>query len=361
MGEGIERRTIASQLAESIYREIEIGTWVDRIPGKRTLAKRFGVNIKTCASALELLERRGCIGKGQAGRERAILMRRKPAGKKAKSSRTLLILHQADAALNLEDVQLFRKMGEIWSKSHGNALWVGVDYPRYRRPGPFLDKLIQRHSASAIMLHMCWRNWCPEALKRVPTYQAGGARENEIEGSFGASRLSDDSLRAIKHLRQIGHRRILMPSLTFDEPLWRTLCASFSIDWDERPPVGTWEDYCPRFVETHPDGWEVIWRRSFASLKPTAVVLRDDSLLLSLYSYCFANGLRIPRDLSVILLDHDKLLEYLRPRPTMMRYPIKAALAHFQAWVDNDLRPIGRKNFELEWVGGDSVAPPRHG
>lgn len=358
MSEGIERRTIAVQLADRIEDEIREGTWVARLPGKRTLAKRFSVNIKTCASALELLEQRGVIGPGCAGQMRRIPDTRKQSRRPAKSNRVLLILHQTDAALAYDDVLLFRKMGEIWSKTHGQALWIGVDYPRYRRPGPLLEKLIQRHSASALMLHMCWVNWYPEALKRVPSYQAGGAW-CDTGGSLGACSLTLQTLRIIDHFRKLGHRRILIPSVAWDDQRWGALCSALSTDWDERPPVGTWEDHCPRFIETHPGGWEKIWQKTFAAIRPTAVIVWDDSLLLSLYSYCFNSGLRIPRDISIIVMDHHKLLEYLRPRPTMLRYPVNAAAAHFQTWVDNDLRPIGRKHFDLEWMGGESVAPPR--
>jgi DNA-binding transcriptional regulator YhcF (GntR family) len=357
MKDEIERRTITVQLADRIAEAIDSGTWADRLPGKRTLAKLYGVNIKTCAAAMALLEKRCLISPGSAGRERVILS--KPPKKKAisRSNRVLLLLHQADAALNLEDIQLFRRMSEIWSKIHGDVFWVGVDYPRYRRPGPMLDKLIQRHSASALMLHMSWDNWCREALKRVPTYQAGGTRDWDSEGSSGASSMEKDTIRVLEHLRKLGHRRILTPTLAWDDQRWRFVCSYLSKDWDEPPPIGIWEDYCPRFVENAPEVWDQYWKKAFGAVRPTAVILRDDSLLLSLYGYCTTVGLRIPNDVSVVLLSHDKLWGYLKPRPTMLRYPVNTAAAHFQMWVDNDLHPIGRKTFALEWVEGNSVAP----
>jgi hypothetical protein len=43
----------------------------------------------------------------------------------------------------------------------------------------------------------------------------------------------------------------------------------------------------------------------------------------------------------------------------MMRYPVKAAVSHFQQWVDGGLKPVGKKRFELELVHGMSVGPPR--
>jgi hypothetical protein len=355
----IERRTIAAQLADRIAEAIHSGTWASKLPGKRTLAKLYGVNIKTCAAALAQLEKRGLVSPGTAARER--LIQSKPSKKKgiSRSNRVLVLVHQADLPLNLEDIQLFQRMGEIWSKVHGETFRVAVDYPRYRRPGPMLDKLIQRHSASALMLHMSWENWCSEALKRIPTYQAGGNREGIFEGSFGASSSGNDTTRVLEHLRKLGHRRILTPTLAWDDLRWNRVCSYLSKDWDEPPPIGIWEDYCPRFVESVPEVWDQYWKKAFATVRPTAVILRDDSLLLSLYGYCAMTGLRIPTDVSVVLLSHDKLWEYLKPRPTMLRYPVNTAAAHFQKWVDNDLHPIGGKIFSLDWVEGNSIAPPR--
>ena len=43
----------------------------------------------------------------------------------------------------------------------------------------------------------------------------------------------------------------------------------------------------------------------------------------------------------------------------MMRYPVKAAVSHFQQWVDGGLKPVGLKYFELELIHGTSVGPPR--
>lgn len=58
----IERRSLAVQIADRIEEEIRTGTWTADLPGKRTLAEHCGVNAKTCAEALCLLERRGLVG-----------------------------------------------------------------------------------------------------------------------------------------------------------------------------------------------------------------------------------------------------------------------------------------------------------
>ena len=55
MKDSIERRSIAARLADRVEEEIRAGTWKVKLPGKRTLAERFGVNVKTCTGAMILL------------------------------------------------------------------------------------------------------------------------------------------------------------------------------------------------------------------------------------------------------------------------------------------------------------------
>jgi DNA-binding LacI/PurR family transcriptional regulator len=109
-----------------------------------------------------------------------------------------------------------------------------------------------------------------------------------------------------------------------------------------------------------PAAWSGYWKKSFSSLRPTAVVLFEDTHVLSLYSYCYTHGIRIPTDLSVISIGYESRFEWCQPRPTMLRYPGNTAVAHFQQWLEGGLKPIGRKFFELEMIEGESVARPGH-
>jgi len=361
MSGDIERRSIAAQLADRIEREIRDGTWQGELPGKRTLADRYGVNVKTGAAAMDLMEQRGLLGPATAGRGREILTPRKSrAMRKQESAQRLLIIHQAAGLLSIEDFQLLHRMGDTWERSHGEVIWARVDYPRCKRPGPLLDSLIKRHAADALLLYVPESGWCRQAAARRPYYQIGGPYEADVPISLGAYAIDLEVQRVVRYLRDLGHRRILLPSESMGDRMKQSIVDGLRGGGDTKPEFGRWEDYCPSFPESVPAAWSGYWKKSFSSLRPTAVVLFEDTHVLSLYGYCYTHGIRIPTDLSVISIGYESRFEWCQPRPTMLRYPGNTAVAHFQQWLEGGLKPIGRKFFELEMIEGESVARPGH-
>ncbi len=358
----IERRGIAVQLADRIESEIRTSVWTGRLPGKRTLAGRYGFNVKTVAAAIALLEQRGFLEPARAGRGRAIQLPR-PGGRLhgGAAEQRLLVIHPSGGCVNLGDLELVRAMAERWEKLQGEVAWAGVDFPRCKSPGPLLDALIQRHSPDALLMLSAGEGWHRAAAERLPFYMAGGQFEPDLPVSLGAGSIGRELALVVKHLRGLGHRRILVPGDGGCDQIRRSVLDGLRAEAAGKPDTGTWEDYCPRFTEHVPEAWSGYWKKAFARLKPTAVVVFEDTALLSLYGHCHAAGLRIPQDLSVVLMSHDPRFGWLLPRPVMMRYAAKPAVAHFQRWVKGGLRPLGRKFFPLEMIAGSSVAPPAGG
>lgn len=357
MKEPIERRSIAAQLADRIETEIRAGAWQDDLPGKRTLAERYGVNVKTCAAAVDILEQRGWIAPGAVGKKRKLLRTTSEEDRAGNpKSKRLLIVHQAAGVLNIEDFQLLQRMAETWERVHGETVWARVDFPRCKSPGPMLKSLIARNAADALVLHMPASGWGRAAAESIPYYQTGGPYEADVPISLGACALDLEIKRMVMHLVSMGHRRILIPTESLGERMRAAVVEGLREAVGGKPLHGTWEDYVPDFPESVPEAWDRYWTKSLSAVRPTAVVVFEDTHLLSLYGYCFIHGIRIPEDLSVMSLNYESRFEWARPRPTMMRYPSQLAVAHFQQWIDGGLKPLGRKFFELEMVHGESVA-----
>lgn len=360
MREKIERRSLAVQLSEQLEKEIRTGTWKGVLPGKRTLAERYGVNVKTCATAMDLLARRDVIGPAVVGRGRLILpntgFRRID---QKRGEKRLLVLHQAGGAVNVADYHLLQSMSELWDRSCGRTAWATVDFPRCKSPGPRLDALVKRHSADALLLLTPGTGWHREAEGRLPSYLCGGPYEESLPISLSAYKIPVEVRKIVRHLRQRGHSRIIFPTEGLSGKSWRAIVDAMHEKNSAKPEVGTPEDYCPRFPTNVPEAWDSYWKTTLARLGPTAVIVQDDAHLLSLYGYCAVHGLQIPRDLSVISTNYEPRFEWLRPKPVMMRFPAKAALAHFQYWTDGGLRHTGTKFFTLEMVDGDSVSDIR--
>ena len=356
----IERRGIAVQLADRIESEIRASVWSGELPGKRTLAGRYGFNVKTVAAAIALLEQRGSVGPARVGVGRAIHRSHQVLrGGGLAVEKRLLLIQQSGGSVNLGDHELVRSMANRWEKLPGEVAWAGVDFPRCKSPGPLLDALIKRHSPDALLMLGAGEGWHREAAARLPFYMAGGHFEPDLPISLGAGAIGQEVKRVVKHLRGLGHQRILVPSDGGCDQIWQSILEGLRAEAAGKPHTGIWEDYCPRFSERVPEAWSGYWRMAFASLKPTAVIVFEDTALLSIYSHCHASGLRIPRDLTVVSMSYEARFEWLIPRPVMMRYSAKLAVAHFQRWLKGGLKPLGRKYFPLEMIEGGSVARHR--
>jgi hypothetical protein len=360
MSTEIERRTFAAQLADRIEAEIRAGTWLNELPGKRSLACRYGLNVKTGAAAISLLEQRGVIGPATAGKGRAILevAQSRPSTSK-KSGRRLLILFRSNTILSFDDHHLLQRKAELWARVQGDVAWAGVDFLRCKSPGPQLDALIRRHTPDALLLHLPGVGWCREALKRLPFYQMGGVPEPDAAISLGACSISAEIRRIVKYLCERGHRRILLPTEGLNENMWQAYHNALSYGREAKPEIGRWEDYCPQFPDNVPEVWDGYWKKAFTRLRPTAVIINEDTHLLSLYGFCSQHGIGIPDDVSVVSQNYVQHFEWMCPPPTMMRYPANAAIAHFTQWIEGGLKPIGRKCFPLQMHAGGSIAAVR--
>lgn len=354
----IERRSVAAQIATQIEVAISQGKWAGELPGKRTLAQEFGVNVKTCAVAISILESRGVIGPAYTGRSRSILQSKRShpfhaaAGSGHLQNRRLLLLHPSSSTLSSEDSSLLHTFDKLWQHDGGEVTWSAVDYERHKNPGGILRKLQQRHSAHAMLLYAPSLPWGKAVSSLVPFYQIGGPYDTELPISLGAFSIDDEISKTVNYLRGQGHRRILIPNVFSSERMRKSLLEGLKTD---ESPIIKWEEFCPTFPENNPDAWMQCWRNAFTKLRPTAVIVLEIKHLLSLYGFCFLNGIRIPSEISVVCMSYDSSLIWSKPRPTMMRYQLNAASAHFKQWLASGLKPIGRKFFALERIDGDSV------
>ena len=87
------------------------------------------------------------------------------------------------------------------------------------------------------------------------------------------------------------------------------------------------------------------------------MVLRELSEALSFHSFCLGNGIRIPDDVSMVVIDESYYPSWLNPPPTQYSFPHEKAVRHFQSWIRRG-SPIGYwKNFPAEFVGGETLGP----
>ena len=346
----LERKSLPLRLAEMIEQELVAGTWGDTLPGHRTLMKFFAVSAKTSLAAIDLLEARGIISVGERGKRRRILIDPKETNKAMMN----LLLIDGFGYLSGEDQMQMQSYRNAWEGEGGKVHTVKFDFPRYHNPSALLRKAVASYSADAILLHVPPLAWVEAAVRLRPVFLAGGEwKGNAITGS--AYNIKDEVMRLAALLREQGHQRVVVPldliGRKMETAVREGLAAGLGVDGND-PAVAA---FCPVFSESVPAAWQQYWKKIFAKLRPTAVILSTDIQCLSLYGYCSRQGIRIPEDLSLICLETSEYLEWFDPLPTRMRFPVNRATAYFKKWVRGGCRPMGLKFFSLDYLEGATV------
>lgn len=355
----LERPNLATRLAAQLESDIRRGHWRSKLPGTRILSESYRVSRDTVIEALDLLTKQGLLLPAELRKARRIDPKaiRPKANSKHEYNQKLLIIHDAATTLDHNDALILRGMQDIWEKYHGPATWVRADFLRYKQPDGLLTDLISRYSADALLLNSPSVAWTRASTKLLPTYFNGGEVAEDAQISMSAFSTIEQLSSLLSLFIQLGHQRILIPNTNADS-VFTKQAVKILKELLPPPALGTHEDLSPTFSEAQPEVWKSYWKREFTRLRPTAIILYSVKHLLSFYSFCSANSIDIPGQVSVIYVGYDSQLEWLSPRPTMMRYPSKLALRHFHEWINYGLKPIGLKLLDLELVEGESTAPP---
>lgn len=351
MTDSLERRPLPVRMADLIEQSIRAGDWTEALPGHRVLMKRYGVSARTTLAAITILENRGAISNGRQGAKRTIISK---ARSKPDRAMNLLIIDGRGASSG-EDLRQLEAYRAVWEENGGKVQSVRFDFPRYRRPGALLASAVASHSADALLLHIPPLGWTKAAASLRPVFLSGGEWSGvEVTGvGYDLGKVAGEW---VVKLRQNGHERILLPLGSAGRDLVDAVRGCMAAGLGLRANSALLRDYCPVIDERIPEAWQSCWRRMFAKVRPTAVIVTDDIHYLSLVGYCSRQGIRIPKDLSIVCLESTEHLEWCDPVPTRMRFPVEAAASWFRKWTRGGCQPMGMKFFDLECNDGQTLA-----
>lgn len=339
------------QVAEAFRQCLRSGEWGDQVPGIHRLADEFQVGRPTVEKAIRMLVESGEIEPPLKGKPM------RPGRPPAEERRGTLIVHGIPAGLKSSD-----SMHALHRLAEGMPGPVSfLEVPFTLPPAVQIQKI--RPSGAEWILLAFYETEVGDTLHRE------GRRVINL-GLRAASRLvprvaidAESIYRgAFRHAFAAGHTRVVMP-------LWRTAP-------DFREMVGRWvaDEYraaglahAPRFdlPAVDEDSVEALHHcivELFRHTPPTALILLDLPNWIAVSSTLARLRLRIPEDVSVIMLTNIDEIRYTNP-----------ALARFQLPRDTHLRVVKRMMAEIEqgllpeselvaanWVPGPSLAaPPR--
>ena len=112
--------------------------------------------------------------------------------------------------------------------------------------------------------------------------------------------------------------------------------------WARDVPLAVLEGMFMEQGEWLPDVLQGFWPKAFTRSKPTAVIIKQNQEYLSLLSYCYRRGIRIPDDLSVIQLSSDSYCVWLDPLPDRFEFPVERITRKVEQWLQHPpVKPQG--------------------
>ncbi|MFD2159064.1 substrate-binding domain-containing protein [Rubritalea tangerina] len=348
------------QIANIVICQIESKKWQHTLPGVNALSKEYHVNHKTVRKALLHIENRGFIAPPEGRKPRKIIDAKHHPKPQRSHPRRLLILSNKAEDIDRTTQKIFDGLKTLWAKKFEDTQAVAVDFMQYIRPTQYLKRLLKLHSADALVILNAHSEWSNAANQLLPTYLLGGwvPKKGAYSISGPAQSLSYEAL--VQKLTSIGHQRILCAMMHCIDEEKELITNVYKNHLNEQHLLGRCHDYVVRVKYETPESWMAMWQRQIPRLQPTAVIVENETHLLSLYSYCHLHQISIPDDLSVACVCDSDILDYLTPRPVRQVYPLEETLRHFQQWINHGLTPIGKKILADDFTHGDSIAPPKN-
>jgi LacI family transcriptional regulator len=310
------RLSLVAQATDILRRDLQRGEWTDFLPGEKSLCERLQVSRPTVRAALAALRSDGIIEIAKGRRARIV---RKPRGVDGPSSRVVVFLTGL-AWEALESYTLFR-ISELRDhlQDAGYKLEVRADTRVHqKRPFKVLANLLDEVRACCWLLHTTnsdVQRWFH--VRSVHAIVMGspqpGIRFPSIDIDYRAV-----SRHAAGTLLGFGHRRI-------------NLLVRGS---REGRDLATEQGFLEAFEKAgHPDAAACILRhdgsvRNIRSLigtalrsneQPTALLVMNPGVVLTVVSQLLNSGVRLPQDMSLIALDDERYLRHLVPSVTRYR------------------------------------------
>jgi DNA-binding LacI/PurR family transcriptional regulator len=349
--------------ATAIREEIESGRWDGRLPGARILAKRLGLSPPTVAVALAQLAADGWLEKPGERHAYRVVRKRRTGGRKSSppaSKRLLLLTHELQELLTETSRRILEQIRESATKKGWLVESQVVDFLHVKRARNQWDRLIQVDPGTSVIALYGRTALAEWAIRRKARMMFLGGVTNGLPVPITAVKSSQMAETAMERLAALGHWRIVFPLCDRAE--------SFKVPLREltrRAVESTGNTYVQGYHNPETDYLkpDVTWRlveSAFKTLPPSALVFLDWKELVTAFCFLSSRKLRIPEDVSLVLLNDQMEAEWFHPPLTRFRFPEGKIVRAMISWLENDTgnHPL-QTTLTADIIKGATIAPPR--
>lgn len=330
------------------------------LPGMRAIALRYNATRRTVEHALRHLEDLDVIAPAEHGKKRQInlakLRRAAALQGRVESHRIFFVSNSSPANLPF----MARDFYEVF-QTHCDREGVELNYIEIPLTAFELRSMMAALQPRGVILYTVPPDFADEVARlQIPAIGIGTICPGIPTFNTAYSKLL---VEAFTQARLAGHRRITAPIWgRVGDAMYERLTNALEEQFSE-PPVSFSRQYNLPLVdgETVQDQHAVL-RDLFRYTPPTCLILGGVNEYMSVASFCLQEGLRIPADLSVIVLSDDPMFEqsifsiahfvlYSDDMMTQAFHLLQEQMSGLQSNEQVELSPI--------WVAGDSLAAPK--
>ena len=325
----VRRQSLVEVTAEHLRNGFRTGRWRGLLPGVVALATELDVSRDTVRAALQLLVSEGSLQDNGAGRSRKIMTRR------IQKKRTLRIAILTSVPFMDDNSRSQRLLLVIKNALEGDGhVCLICDQISYLLPN--CVRRIARHVAATEADAWIVYEGTKEVLDwfvktTVPAIALGG----RMQGLPMASSRTDFAVATedcVDALVALGHVRIVFIAAE----AWRRPTPSLAATaFQERLK----HHGLPATVYNLPDweptaeGFESLIKALFFATPPTAFIFSEPSYCVGARLLLAEMGLRVPRDVSLVTIVPDAVLQFQRPELAYYEWPPYAHLKRILRWV----------------------------
>jgi DNA-binding LacI/PurR family transcriptional regulator len=342
--------------------EIAGGRWDERLPAARVLARRLGVSPPTVAAAMLKLAGEGLLEAG--GQRRAFRLagpkRASSGAAGAGDSKHLLIL-TADELGELGELsrRLLERLRDEMTRKGWRVDYQAVDFLHVKRPQRAWNRLIQVEPGTSVIALYGGAPLAEWAVHHKVRILFLGGNSEGLPVPMVAVKSTHMAAVALARLTALGHWRIVTPLCDRSEAFKAGMrdVMRQAIEAAGQTYLKTYHN--PESNYMKPD---VTWRMlesAFANYPPTALVLFDWKELVTAYCFLASKSLRVPEDVSLILLSDQLEAEWFHPKLTRFRFPVRRLIRTMARWLEDGDSTAEQISLPADHIEGATIGPVR--
>ena len=361
----IERTSLVDRTAAALLSSLRAGQWTGLLPGVRVLCAALKVSPPTLQAATARLVEQGVLVSRGSRRKLEIAAgtahRKQPARTGAKSQMQKRVLCLTDdtleqmSHLRLEILTQLRVRHRHWDVRHRV-----LNYTTARVPHRHWDEVLRTEHPDHLLVfggNPVVAQWAKS--RGVPVAFIGGDALPEKVPTVGFTPMTMVP-EAVAELLRLGHRDICLPMFGLFPRLEEAQRAAFRAQLEAAGITFDPAWHTPSSPQTSADIVTNAMTAVAAKTMPTAIIAMTWNEFVSIHCFLSRHRMRIPEDVSVIVLRGSASLEWFRPSLSYFSLSAASACRIVQRWIDDGPsadNPIVGVSGKL--IHGESTAPPR--